>query len=199
MTGTEHCACCTMYLVVLRRGTQPTEKKKKNPQRKISVRLASTIRYLWDPSFSHLACPPTIQQQAPRSHAPPSQAVLYAVRHPCPVDQPAKPAALLLSLVPRPPSCPPADPWAVRHPTIAAGITSSAVRLLPPPCVGSSGPACHRALRNRPFTPSHAAQRPHAPQMAPRVRASLLCLLWAGCSPEHPFPFPSPSHPSILW
>lgn len=184
--------------------TQPTEKKKKIPNaRSRSDWHQRYVTYGTPLSPILLAPPPppsnSSKQQAARSHAPPSQAVLYAVRHPCPVDQPAKPAALLPSLVPRPPSCPPADPWAVRHPTIAAGITSSAVRLLPPPCVGSSGPACYRALRNRPFTPSHAARRPHAPQMAPRVRASLLCLLWAGCSPEHPFPFPSPSHPSILW
>lgn len=149
MTGTEHCAVRCRYLVVLR--TQPTEKKKIPNAR--SVRLASTIRYLRDPSFPSCLPPhhPTAasSKQQARSHAPPSQAVLYAVLHPCLVDQPAKPAALLPSLVPRPPSCPPADPWAVRHPTIAAGITSSAVRLLPPPCVGSSGPACYRALRNR--------------------------------------------------
>lgn len=82
--------CCTMYLVVLR--TQPTEKKKIPNAR--SVRLASTIRYLRDPSFPS-CLPPTIQQQQARSHAPPSQAVLNAVLRPCLVDQPAKPAALL--------------------------------------------------------------------------------------------------------
>lgn len=148
MTGAEHCAVRCRYLVVLR--TQPTEKKK-NPQRKIGqIGINDTLPT--GPLFPILLAPPpsnSSKQQAARSHAPPSQAVLYAVLHPCLVDQPAKPAALLPSLVPRPPSCPPADPWAVRHPTIAAGITSSAVRLLPPPCVGSSGPACYRALRNR--------------------------------------------------
>ncbi|KAH6984638.1 hypothetical protein BKA56DRAFT_318396 [Ilyonectria sp. MPI-CAGE-AT-0026] len=132
--------------------------------------------------------PTAASRQAARSHAPPSQAVLYAVRHPCPVDQPAKPAALLPSLVPRPPSCPPADPWAVRHPTIAAGITSSAVRLLPPPCVGSSGPACYRALRNRLFTPS----RPPDGSKGPGV-SSLPPLGWMfpGTSISLPLPLTS--------